>query len=322
MDFVAIDFETANSHRESACAIGMVKVVGGVAVESYHSLLRPPKPFDYFDARNIFVHGIREIDVEAERTLGEAWQEIEIFLEDLPLVAHNAGFDMSVLRKQLGHEGVGFKERPFLCTLVLARKISGLSINTLPYVAHHYGVALENHHEAEADAFAAAEILLKMQMEHGELPGLLESAQVRWGLLSEVSFQGSTRKRSNVTRSSVHYSEDELLQMRAELGLGAFDEESPLYGAVVSFSGALSSLSRERARLAVQIEGGDWVDKPNKKTNFFVIGEIDLSKLSPGEELSAKVRKAQDLHADGYPIEIMDEQAFLDMLNFGPERVP
>jgi DNA polymerase-3 subunit epsilon len=322
MDFVAIDFETANSNRESACAIGLVKVVGGVAVDSYYSLLRPPKPFDYFDARNVFVHGIREVDVKAERTLGQAWQEIEAFLGDLPLVAHNAGFDMSVLRKQLGHEGVGFKERPFLCTLVLARRISGLSINTLPYVAQRYGVALEDHHEAEADALAAAEILLQMQKEHGELSGLLESAQVKWGLLSEGSYRGSTRKRSNVTRFSVHYGEEDLLQMRAELGLGSFDEESPLYGAIVSFSGTLSALSRERARLAVQIEGGDWVDKPNKKTNFFVIGEVDLSKLRPGEELSAKVKKAQNLHADGYPIEIMDEQAFLEMLSFGPDRVP
>ena len=33
MNFVAIDFETANYARDSACAVGLVKVVGGEIVD-------------------------------------------------------------------------------------------------------------------------------------------------------------------------------------------------------------------------------------------------------------------------------------------------
>ena len=41
LDFTAIDFETANERRDSACAVGVVRVRGGQIVDSYYTLLRP-----------------------------------------------------------------------------------------------------------------------------------------------------------------------------------------------------------------------------------------------------------------------------------------
>ena len=42
MNFVAIDFETANYARDSACAVGLVKVVGGEIVDKAVHLIKPP----------------------------------------------------------------------------------------------------------------------------------------------------------------------------------------------------------------------------------------------------------------------------------------
>lgn len=42
MEFTAIDFETANSSRASACAIGIVVVRNLEVVEEYYHLIRPP----------------------------------------------------------------------------------------------------------------------------------------------------------------------------------------------------------------------------------------------------------------------------------------
>ena len=41
-DFVAIDFETANTSADSACSVGLVKVVSGAIVETAVHLIRPP----------------------------------------------------------------------------------------------------------------------------------------------------------------------------------------------------------------------------------------------------------------------------------------
>ena len=40
-NFAAIDFETANNERTSACSIGVVIVRGGEVVDEYYSLIHP-----------------------------------------------------------------------------------------------------------------------------------------------------------------------------------------------------------------------------------------------------------------------------------------
>ena len=54
MDFTAIDFETANAFRRSACAIGMTKVRGGQVVDRFTSLISPPE--DAAEFTNTWVH--------------------------------------------------------------------------------------------------------------------------------------------------------------------------------------------------------------------------------------------------------------------------
>ena len=63
LDFTAIDFETANGFRGSACAVGLVRVRDGRMTERAAWLMRPPAGFDRFDPRNTRIHGIRPADV-------------------------------------------------------------------------------------------------------------------------------------------------------------------------------------------------------------------------------------------------------------------
>ncbi len=46
-DFIAIDVETANNHPSSICALGAVKVEGGVIVDEFYELVKP-EPEYYF----------------------------------------------------------------------------------------------------------------------------------------------------------------------------------------------------------------------------------------------------------------------------------
>lgn len=62
MRYVAINFETANSHRASACALGIAVVEGTAITESRFWLIRPRELI--FNPYNVFIHGITAQGVE------------------------------------------------------------------------------------------------------------------------------------------------------------------------------------------------------------------------------------------------------------------
>ncbi len=100
MDFVALDFETANSSRGSVCSIGLVEYENGKLKKEYYRLVKPKR--NYFSSFNISIHGITKQDVEGAYEFDELWEkEIHGLLEGKLVVAHNAQFDMSVLRAVL-----------------------------------------------------------------------------------------------------------------------------------------------------------------------------------------------------------------------------
>lgn len=55
MDFIAMDFETANRKRASACSLALVVVQQNKVVDSFYTLINPQMQFD---AQNIHIHGI------------------------------------------------------------------------------------------------------------------------------------------------------------------------------------------------------------------------------------------------------------------------
>jgi len=96
MDFLALDFETANQHRGSVCAIGLVTVHNGQVIDQRHWLVKP-KTLD-FNAYNTSIHGISANDVMDKPEFCELWDELREHLNNRMVIAHNASFDMSVLR--------------------------------------------------------------------------------------------------------------------------------------------------------------------------------------------------------------------------------
>ena len=152
--FVAIDFETADPKRDSACAVGLVVVEGGEIVDREYRLIRPPRR--HFNPYCVRVHGIHWSDVRGEPSFGEIWPELQPLFEGADfIVAHNASFDKSVLQaccRESGNEAPG---QPFLCTVQLSRKTWELHSNKLNAVCDYLGIAL-NHHHAGSDAEACA----------------------------------------------------------------------------------------------------------------------------------------------------------------------
>lgn len=158
IDFVALDFETANEKRDSACSIGLVKVKDGIVVDKYYTLLKPePLRFSPF---NIKIHGIKAKDVMNAPTFAEAWPEILAFMNGYTVVAHNASFDMSVLRYSLDHYQIPYPEFLYFCTVKACKKaFPDLENHKLNTVSAHIGFHF-HHHNALEDAEACAMSLI------------------------------------------------------------------------------------------------------------------------------------------------------------------
>jgi DNA polymerase-3 subunit epsilon len=181
LDFTAIDFETANSSNASACAVGLVRVRDGRIVDKAGWLIRPPAGHDVFFELNVRIHGIRPEDVAGAATWGRQLADLAAFAGDDILVAHNAGFDMAVLKRACDATGDECPPYRYACSLQVARKVYRLDSYRLPFVAAEAGFADFPHHNATADALACAHVMIDAANRVGaaDIDGLARAVGVR-----------------------------------------------------------------------------------------------------------------------------------------------
>ncbi len=157
--FAAVDFETANYSRDSACAVGIVIVSEGKIVEKIHRLIRPPDSYFTFT----HIHGLTWEDVMEEKTFDDVWPEINNQLKEVDfLAAHNAPFDKSVIKASCETYGLTNNLKPFVCTVKVARSHWDIYPTKLPNVCRYLDIEL-NHHEALSDAEACARIVISAE---------------------------------------------------------------------------------------------------------------------------------------------------------------
>jgi len=179
IDFTAIDFETANGSPASPCAVGLVRVRDATIVDSLAFLIQPPVPYDWFHAGNIKVHGIRPSDVDGAATAQEALTLMLGFIGVDTLIAHNAPFDMGVLRATAAHIDAPLPQLQYACSLAISRKTYNLESYRLNQVAYAIGHEEFDHHDALADSDACARIIIHAADRHGaeDLSELLKATK-------------------------------------------------------------------------------------------------------------------------------------------------
>lgn len=160
LDFIAIDFETATGKRSSICEAGICVVKDGKVVETKSWLVRPEgNVYSYW---NIQVHGIRPKQTENAPAFPEVWSEIMEYVKETPvLVAHNAAFDMSCIRKSLELYDLPTPDVDYFCTLRAARHNYDFYSNTLDALCMELDIPVGHHHRAGDDAEMCARIFLK-----------------------------------------------------------------------------------------------------------------------------------------------------------------
>ncbi|HEX9225610.1 MAG TPA: exonuclease domain-containing protein, partial [Arthrobacter sp.] len=116
LDFVAIDFETANSKHSSICQIGIVKVRDGILGKTHTHYVMPPPGHQNFGDWNIKIHGITRRMIDGADGWDLMLPRLAAFVGDLPLVAHNVVAERSMIRQTSEAIGVVPPDFTFYCT--------------------------------------------------------------------------------------------------------------------------------------------------------------------------------------------------------------
>jgi len=302
MNFVAVDFETANRSHASMCAVGAVRIRDGVAVEDFYSLVRPPETLDVFEPGNVRVHGITATTVKDAPQWPEVWPGLRDFIGDDVVVGHNAAFDMSVLANTCGAHDLGIPVLDSLCSLKVARASLNVPSYSLPWIAEHLGVPQFDHHDPLADARASALVLVALASLAGarDLP---ELSSIR-----AVPLVPTWAEQDEAMSAALSAESDDMV------GTGFADE-------VVCFTGTLKMMVRDRAREFVVEQGGTWQDGVTKTTSILVTGDFDESTFRPGAAFSSKLTKAFERAKAGQRLEIITEEAFITRLTIGEQEL-
>jgi len=306
LDFVSVDVETANNSRGSVCSIGYAVVRNGIRVEQGQWFCRPPDEVSHFDGFNVRLHGITPDQVAGQPRFDERLGDLLTKIGDRPVIAHNAGFDVGAIRTACYLSDIEWPTFDYGCSLVWSRRLLDLISYSLPFVANHLDVTLEAHHDAEADAAAAADVTLALASLHGAatLDDLCTTAFTRLGRLTPVDWRGfRTISSGGGGRGPV----------ASDVNPDA-DPTNPLFGQVVVFTGALiSGMRRQDAFDQVARLGAIAKDDVTAKTTRLVIGD-GFAGTTPDQFFTGKALKASRLRQKGKPIQVLTEPEFLSYL--------
>ena len=300
MDFITIDFETATSDRNSPCEIGLTFVKDNKIVETKSWLIKPI--YDEFDYFNTLIHGIRYEDVADKPEFDELWKEIKPLIENQFLIAHNAGFDLSVLRKTLETYRIPYPTLSYACSYIFSKKVwEGLPGYDLKTLCKVNKIAF-NHHRAGDDSRATAELSLKAFEKAGvnSMDDFPEKLKTTIGKLFENGYKSSETKRN---RKPTDFSK--IVGDPAK-----HNPESIFYGRTVVFTGTLSSMVRSEAQQKIVDIGGILGNSVTQSTDFLVVGQQDY-RVVGDDGMSGKQEKAIKLIEKGSALEILSEDDFL-----------
>lgn len=309
--FIAIDFETATAARSSICQIGITEVVDGNIQKPKGWLVKPDG--NRYDEMNMWIHGITPDDTKNCPSFPEVWEEVQPYLQNKTVVAHNTSFDMYALRDALDLNKMTYPTFDYYCTLRIARCIiPGCYSYTLGVLLNHLGIDMDVYHRADSDSYGCAKLLLKCLEKDGHKLNELENIyNFHRGKFAPGVFIPHLKNRTAHGHGS-NYNYKEIIDAITSENT-AVDEGNYFYGKTVCFTGTCQFGVRAELLKKVAEVGGIPTNNVTAKTNVLVIGQQDYRVV--GESgLSNKQKKAMELLNKGQDIEILSESEFLSMI--------
>jgi DNA polymerase III subunit epsilon len=314
--FVALDFETANRNRASACEIGLVRFVDGKQQDTYSTFLLPPAELRHFE--NEIRNKISFNDCHNAPSFENCFKDIIGFIGDDPVVCHYYPFDIDVLRKTLDYIGLSYPLFTYFCTHRLSKQIlrgdSSIVSYSLKDVTSYFNIPFHELHRAEPDAIACGEIAVQLLRKSGValMSDLSDQLNLFVGKMGSELDRGCRLKDKNIDLSTENLSAIAEVACK-RLGVEGLDPSHDLFGKTVVLTGRLKFMTRPKATSLLKHVGANVKVAPSSNTDILIEGEQDNPNLSK-DGISTKKRKCMNLKAKGCDIEVIDETNFLKML--------
>ena len=307
MNFVAIDVETANSNVGSICQIGLAKYVDGKLVDSYCTLVNPQA---HFDPLNVGIHSITAERVADAPFIIEVFDEILAFIDDSIVVSYTL-FDQRAFSNCLTHYHLPNPNWPWVDATVLVRKafkqfaVRGYNLaNVCKLLNYQF-----THHDALADAKACGYVTTIILRENGcSIKDYVNSSTHKRSYNKRWRTKGPSSSNPPQTNSQNPYTNNSYPSVSARQG----DEAGRYAGLNICFTGNLS-ISREEIIVIAAQQGFTVKAGASKKLHYLVVGTQDSAVLK-GNDKSSKQRKVEELINGGVEIQIIEEQAFLQLI--------
>lgn len=279
-EFVVIDFETTGLSpvTNKIIEIGAVKVLSGEIASQYTTLVDPKVKISQ-EITNI--NGITNEMVTGKPDIDAAINQLIDFIGELPIVAHNASFDMGFLIANTDRE----INNTVFDTLKLCRENFEFKSNRLESACAELGIKEDGYHRALTDCICTAKLFLECQKRFNIYPCEIKKTNKK----RRVSVKEIVSKQSKV------------------------DQNHQFYGKSIVFTGELENYTRKEAMQKTVDLGAVLKSGVSSKVDYLIVGTQNESIV--GEDgLSTKERKAYELQEKGHHIEILDEDEFESMI--------
>ena len=201
--YVALDLETTglNPSTDRIIEIGAVKVINGIIVSTYSTLVNPQIPI------NFKINKLTGIDSQMlinQPLIGDIIDDFVKYTQDLPILGHNVIFDFSFLKKAAVNNKLTF-EKEGIDTLKMARRmLPHVEHKGLEYLCNYFNINPENSHRAMDDAISAMKIYEKLYELNRKDKGFLETVKLNYSAKRDTSI--TPAQTSYLTRLVIHHS--------------------------------------------------------------------------------------------------------------------
>ncbi|WKD59025.1 exonuclease domain-containing protein [Corynebacterium caspium] len=323
LNFVAFNIDTANSNRGSIYQIGVVKFIDGLEVDAKSWICQPPAGLEGFAPFNTETHGFTAADLVGKPKFIEILPEFLAFIGNLPLLAHNAAFDLGGLQEAtlVSNTAAKLPKIEYGCTLLISRQRKhGGASNSLDAIATALSIDSLKDHDALADSRATGQILTTFARQdkfQGNLAEFFHSRGFELGVLEgeilSPVLATATPKPENKPESSKpagKYHSWKAVSAPKELPTANpnADPNNPLFGQIVVLTGDFTPYQKEEIFAAIADYGGTPKKSVTLKTTILIVGAW--------ESITGNEKKARKYQERGQNIAIWPAQRLYDLIGF------
>lgn len=295
-DFVAIDIETANQHKD-ICQIGAALFVDGQVVDQLDTLVNPRAGFSHVCTN---VHGITAADVADAPLWSAVLPRLLPWLRHYPVVAHSAGFDRAAIDHMCYKYQLALPKMTWYNTLDLYQvNYPDLPSYRLEDLAARFSIPL-NHHNAFSDAIVCGQLFCHL---------CADASTAVYAMQPSGDSDAFGDDAANADVSAPVAQEEEPVMPDV-----VFDDVPiELDGASLVMTGDSPEMSRSQLTELCQARGARVVTAVSKKTSYLFVGPVDPTLVADATgHKSSKLLKAEALRAEFGKPSILPLQKLVD----------